>query len=266
MQLAEQLANRFLELRRGKMRLKDRVGIVTGSGTGLGKAIIEAFANEGATAIVADVDFENALAVAEGIKKKGGKALAFKCNVASRDDVESMVKTVIENFGQIDILVNNAGIIRPAMLLKMTEEQWDQVINVHLKGSFNCLQAAARKMKERNYGRIINITSTAGVLGTIGQINYSSAKAGILGLTKSAAKELARYNILVNAVAPGAATKMTEVIRTDEKFKDQYLKKIPLGRWAEPEEIAPAMVFLASEESSYITGQIIAADGGMTIY
>lgn len=248
------------------MRLKDKVGIVTGAGQGLGKSIAEAFAKEGAATVVVDVDYESASAVAENINKNGGKSLAVKCNVADRGDVEAMVKAAVDTFGQVDILVNNAGVIRPAMLLKMTEEQWDLVLNVHLKGSFNCLQAAARQMKERNYGRVINITSAAGVLGTIGQINYSSAKSGLLGMTKSAAKELARYNILVNAVAPGAATKMTEVIRTDERFKEQYLTKIPLGRWAEPEEVAPVIVFLASEDASYVTGQIIAADGGLTIY
>lgn len=248
------------------MRLKDKVGIVTGSGQGIGKAIVEAFAREGASVVVTDVDLALAGATADSINKAGGKAIAVKCNVANSEEVAAMVKATTDAFGRVDILVNNAGITRPAMILKMTQEQWGQVIAVHLTGTFNCVQAAAKVMKEQNSGRIINITSSAGILGTIGQVNYSAAKAGITGITKSAAKELARYNILVNCVAPGAATKMTETIRIDEKFKDTYLQRIPLGRWAEPEEIAPVVVFFASDDASYITGQILACDGGMTIH
>ncbi len=176
-----------------------------------------------------------------------------------------MVTAVRARFGRVDILVNNAGIIRPAMLHKMTAAQWDEVLAVHLTGSFNCLQAVAPGMIERHYGRIINVTSAAGVLGTIGQINYSAAKAGILGLTMSAARELAKYGITANAIAPGAATPMTETIRTDERFKEKYLDRIPLGRWAEPDEIAPVFVFFASDASAYVTGQVLAADGGMTM-
>ncbi len=147
----------------------------------------------------------------------------------------------------------------------MTAAQWDEVLAVHLTGSFNCLQAVAPGMMARGYGRIVNVTSAAGVLGTIGQINYSAAKAGILGLTMSAAKELAKHGITVNAIAPGAATPMTETIRTDDRFRDKYLERIPMGRWAEPDEIAPAFVFFASDAASFVTGQILAADGGMTI-
>jgi 3-oxoacyl-[acyl-carrier protein] reductase len=166
----------------------------------------------------------------------------------------------------VDILVNNAGITRTAMLHKMTRDQWQDVLAVHLSGSFNCLQAVVDGMIERRYGRIIFVTSAAGVLGTIGQINYSAAKAGVLGMTKSAARELARYNITANAIAPGAATPMTETIRTDERFKEKYLDRIPLGRWAEPQEITPVFLFFASDASSYVTGQVVAADGGMTIH
>jgi 3-oxoacyl-[acyl-carrier protein] reductase len=152
------------------------------------------------------------------------------------------------------------------MLHKMTQPQWDQVIAVHLTGAFNCVQAVTPGMMERKYGRIIYVTSAASVLGTVGQINYSAAKASVLGMTKSTAKELARYNITANAIAPGAATPMTEVIRTDERFKEQYLNRISLGRGAEPKEISPVFVFFASDASAYVTGQILAADGGMTIY
>jgi len=151
------------------------------------------------------------------------------------------------------------------MLYRMTAAQWDAVLRVHLTGSFNCLQAVAPVMMEQRYGRILNVTSTAGVLGTIGQINYSAAKAGIVGLTMSAARELAQHGITVNAIAPGAATPMTETIRTDDRFREKYLARIPLGRWAEPKEIAPVFVFFASDGASYVTGQVVAADGGMTI-
>jgi 3-oxoacyl-[acyl-carrier protein] reductase len=177
-----------------------------------------------------------------------------------------MVAAVVARYGRVDILVNNAGITRTAMLHKMSMEQWNVVLNVHLTGSFNCTQAVVAGMMERRWGRIINVTSTAGLIGTIGQVNYSAAKAGITGLTKSCARELARYGITVNAVAPGAATPMTEVIRTDERFKDKYLEKIPMGRWAEPEEVTPAFLFFASPAASYVTGQILAADGGLTIH
>ncbi|MCX7240634.1 MAG: 3-oxoacyl-ACP reductase FabG [Burkholderiales bacterium] len=248
------------------MQLKDRVAIVTGAGQGIGAAVATAYAREGAKVAVVDMNLETAAAVAAQINAAGGQAIALACNVAVRADVTAMAEQVTQTWGRVDILVNNAGITRTAMLHKMTEQQWQDVLGVHLTGSFNCLQAVVGGMIERRYGRIIYVTSAAGVLGTIGQINYSAAKAGILGMTKSTAKELARYNITANAIAPGASTPMTETIRTDEKFKDKYLERIPLARWAEPEEIAPVFVFFASDASAYVTGQILAADGGMTIH
>lgn len=247
------------------MRLKNKVAIVTGSGQGLGEAMAKALAAEGAKVAVVDIVLDNALAVVDQIRSKGGEAIGLKLDVANREAVQNVVKTVVETFGKIDILINNAGIIRPAMLHKMTEEQWDAVINVHLKGSFNCLQAVAPYMIEQKYGKIVNIISAAGFRGTFGQINYGSAKAGLIGLTKSAAKELGRHNITVNALGPGAATQMTETIRKDERFSEQYLDKLIIRRWAEPSEIAPAAVFLASDDSSYMTGEVMNVDGGYSI-
>ena len=248
------------------MQLKERVAIVTGAGQGIGAAVAQAYAVEGARVAVVDMNLEAASAVAEAIRATGGQAMAVACDVALRAQVDAMAAQVTQAWGRVDILVNNAGITRTAMLRKMTHEQWQAVLAVHLTGSFNCLQSVVDGMIERRYGRIIFVTSAAGILGTVGQINYSVAKAGILGMTKSSARELARYNITANAIAPGAATPMTETIRTDERFKEQYLDRIAMGRWAQPEEITPVFVFFASDASSYVTGQILAADGGMTIH
>lgn len=246
-------------------RLDGKVAIVTGSGRGIGRAVAIAFASEGAKVTIAELDIEPAEEVVIEIKSRGGLAIAVPTDVSNRESVKKAVETTIKEFGQVDILVNNAGILRLNMLQKMTEDQWDAVLNTHLKGTFNCTQAVSTHMIERKYGKVINVVSRAGIQGTIGQINYGSAKGGMLGFTKSAAKELARYNINVNAISPGAATRMTEKIRTDPKLGQVYLEQIPLRRWAEPEEIAPAFVFLASDEASYITGQVLCVDGGLTM-
>ena len=242
--------------------LDQRVALVTGAARGVGETIAATLVREGAQVVLTDVRAEQGRKAAEQL---GPRARFAELDVTQESAWQRVVDETIRAHGRLDILVHNAGIIRPAMLHKMTADQWNAVLAVHLTGSFNCLQAVVPSMIERRWGRIVNVTSAAGVLGTIGQINYSAAKAGILGLTMSAAKELAKHGIVVNAVAPGAATPMTETIRTDERFKDKYLERIPVGRWAEPDEIAPLFVFLASSGASYITGQIIAADGGMTI-
>ena len=247
------------------MQLAGRTALVTGAAQGIGEAIVRAYAAEGARVCIADIAVERAQALAQELARGGAETIGVRCDVSDRAEVDAMVAAAIARFGRVDILVNNAGIIRPAMLHRMTAAQWDAVLRVHLTGSFNCLQAVAPVMMEQRYGRILNVTSTAGVLGTIGQINYSAAKAGIVGLTMSAARELAQHGITVNAIAPGAATPMTETIRTDDRFREKYLARIPLGRWAEPKEIAPVFVFFASDGASSVTGQVVAADGGMTI-
>ena len=247
------------------MQLAGKAAIVTGAAQGIGAAIARAYAAEGARVAVVDLDADRAEAVAAELRAAGADALGIGCDVARHADVDAMVAAAVQRFGQVDILVNNAGITRPAMLHKMTDAQWDAVLAVHVTGSFHCLQAVAPGMMERRYGRVINVTSAAGLVGTIGQINYSTAKAAIVGMTMSEARELAKSGIVVNAVAPGAATPMTDTIRTDPRFRDKYLERIPVGRWAEPEEIAPVFVFLASAGAAFVTGQVIAADGGMTI-
>lgn len=243
--------------------LEGKVAVITGSGRGIGRALALRFAAEGAKVVVNDVDKDVAEEVAGEIKKAGGQAACAVESVSTKESANRIIQTAIDNFGRIDILVNNAGIIRDAMLHNMTEEQWDAVVDCHLKGTFFCTQAAVIHMRAQKSGKIVNVTSYAGLSGNIGQANYCAAKAGIIGLTKSNAKELARHNINVNALAPAAFTRMVASI--PDKIREEMVKAVPLGRFAQPEEMAPAVVFLASDEASYITGQILSVDGGMSI-
>ncbi len=246
------------------MKLKGRKAIVTGGSRGIGRAIALMYAKEGADVLV-NYHSNDAAAketVAE-IEKLGRKGVAVAADVADYKSAQNMVDECVKQLGGVDIVVNNAGVSRPSMLLKMPEADWDYIIDVHLKAAFNTTQAAGRYMKEKNYGKIINVISTAGIFGTIGQINYASAKAGIIGFTKSASRELGRYNINVNVICPGITkTEMTGKLQSDEKLRKIYEGRIQLGRFAEPEEIAPAFVFLASDDASYITGQVLGVDGG----
>lgn len=246
------------------MRLKDKIALVTGSSRGVGRAVALGFAKEGAKVVVNYTSNETAAKeVVDEIQSLGSEAIAVKADVAQKTEAEGLVGAAVETFGKIDILVNNAGFTRPALMIKMTEDQWDQVVDIHLKGAFLCSQAAGLRMKEQNSGKIINVMSVAGLVGTVGQINYSAAKGGILSMTKSIARELARYNVCCNVISLGiVATDMTEKIRTDEKLKEIYMNRILLKRFAEPDDISPAFAFLASDESNYITGQLLCVDGG----
>ena len=245
------------------MRLENRVAIVTGGGQGIGRAVCLRFAKEGAAVAVADIAFDAARNVAAEIETAGGKALPIEVNVTDKESVKAMVNACLDKFGKLDILINNAGINRDTFIIRMTEEHWDQVMQVNLKGTFLCSQAVILYMKKNKWGRIVNTASIA-ALGNIGQANYSASKAGVIAFTKTLALEVAGYNINVNCVAPGATmTPMFESVQ--DKMKEFYLQKIPLKRFADPDEIAKVHLFLASEEASYITGQTIFVDGGLSI-
>lgn len=247
------------------MILQGKVAIVTGARQGIGEGVALSMARAGADLMLISRSISQNDSVVQAILDTGRRVEVMQVDVSSREQVQQMVERTLSVFGRVDILFNNAGISKPAMLWKMTEDQWDQVMNVNLKGTFNCIQAVAKTMMEQKSGAIINITSSAGLLGTVGQVNYTAAKGGVYALTKSAAKELARYGITVNTVAPMAETEMTKTIATDPKFRDKYLERIPMGRFAQPDEIGPAVVFLASDGARYITGQTLCIDGGMVM-
>jgi len=246
------------------MLLKDKTAVVTGSSRGVGRAVALDFAKNGAKVVVNyTASAQAADNVVAQIKSMGSDAIAVKADVAQKSDAQQLVDSAVDTWGRLDILVNNAGFTRPALMVKMTEEQWDQVVDIHLKGAFLCSQAAGLHMKTQNSGRIINVTSVAGLVGTVGQINYSAAKGGVVSMTKSIARELARYSVCANVISLGiVATDMSEKIRSDEKLKEIYMNRILLKRFAEPDDITPAFTFLASDASNYITGQLICVDGG----
>ncbi len=257
------------------MRLRGRTALVTGSGRGIGAAIARAFANEGAKVAVCDLDPASAEQIAHGIQDAGGEALPLRMDVTDRMQIEQALACANETFGAVDTLINNAGVSIPAMIEHMTPEQWEMATAVNLTGVFNCTQivgrtllaAARRQPDRRSNGKIVNVTSIAGLRGTIGQINYAAAKAGVLGLTMSTAREWGRYGINVNCVAFGLVeTQMTEKIRSDPRFAEQYMKQIALGRYAAPEDVVPAVVFFASDDADYITGQILNVCGGADIH
>ncbi len=246
------------------MKLAERVAIVTGGARGIGKAISMKLAENGAAIAIVDINEEVAQATADEMNAAGFNAKAYKANVVSADDVNEMVKNVIADFGKVDILVNNAGITRDGLVMRMSEQDWDLVLDINLKGTFNCSKAVLRPMMKKRYGKIVNIASIVGVMGNVGQANYCASKAGVIGLTKSNAKEFASRNIYVNAVAPGyIETDMTHVL--SEEAKQWFMDNIPLKKAGSAEDVANVVSFLAGPDSDYVTGQTINICGGMVM-
>ena len=241
---------------------KDRIAVVTGASRGIGRSIALALAAKGAIIVAVDMDQAATDEIVAELQAAGTKALAVVGNVTVPADVERMIDAATETFGRVDILVNNAGITRDGLLMRMKDEDWDAVLNVNLKGAFLCTRAAFKVMSKQRYGRIINIASVVGQMGNAGQANYCASKAGLIGLTKSNARELAKRSITVNAVAPGfIATAMTDAL--SEKVRNELTAQIPLERLGSADDIANAVVFLASEQSGYITGHVLSVNGGM---
>ena len=244
------------------MKLAGKVALVTGAAQGIGKAVSLLLARNGADIIVSDVNLEKGEETAKEVQTLGRKALAVKVDVAKLDDVEKMVEAILAQFGKVDILVNNAGIARDKLILRMTEEDWDAVLNINLKGTFNCTKAVVRHMSKQRSGKIVNIASVVGEMGNAGQGNYAASKAGVIGFTKTIAREFAQRGININAIAPGyIETPMTDAL--PEKAKEELKRLIPMDRLGKPEDVAEAVLFLVSEASSYITGQVLNVNGGI---
>ena len=245
-----------------ELSLEGKVALVTGGARGIGKEIALALAREGADVAICDVVLEEAQKTANEIQDLGREGAAFKADVTSSKDVQDMVDKILDKHKKLDILINNAGITKDGLLLRMSEDAWDRVIAVNLKGCFICTKIASKVMLKQRFGKIVNLASIIGIMGNIGQSNYAASKAGIIGLTKSVAKELAPRGICVNAVAPGfIKTEMTE--KLPEDIQKKMLEAIPLRRFGEPKDVADLVLFLSSESSSYITGQVVQIDGGM---
>ena len=245
--------------------LKNKIALITGAGRGIGRAIAIALAKEGAEVVINyNGSEERAKEVKQTIEENGGKASIYKCNVSDFEACETMIREIVKEHGHLDILVNNAGITKDGLIMKMKEEDFDSVLNVNLKGTFNTIRHSARQMLKQRSGKIINISSVSGILGNVGQANYAASKAGVIGLTKTMARELGSRGITVNAIAPGFVdTEMTEVL--SEEIRENACKQIILGRFGKPEDIANTAVFLASDKADYITGQVISVDGGMNV-
>ncbi|MBI4706475.1 MAG: 3-oxoacyl-[acyl-carrier-protein] reductase [Candidatus Omnitrophica bacterium] len=246
------------------MKLKDKVALITGGARGIGKSIALMFAKEGADIVIGDVNLEEAEKTCKEIEALGRKTLALQLDVTDLAKVEEAINKILDKFTKVDILVNNAGITKDNLLLRMNPDQWDAVLNVNLKGAFNCIKAVSKPMMKQRSGKVINIASIIGIIGNPGQANYAAAKAGMIALTKTVAKEFASRNITANAVAPGfIQTEMTA--KLPEDIKNQMKGAIPLARFGSPDDVANTCLFLASEDSSYITGQTIVVDGGMVM-
>lgn len=246
------------------MTKQEKTAIVTGAARGIGKSIATLLAKNKLNIVVSDILYEDAQKTAKELESFDIKALAIKTDVSNAGDVDKLIKTTLEEFGSVEYLINNAGITRDNLSIRMSEEEWDQVIDINLKGTFLCSQYAAKAMMKKRFGRIVNISSVSGILGTAGQANYASSKAGIIALTKSMARELGGRNITVNAIAPGfILTEMTE--KLPDKVKEDYLTQIPLKRAGTPDDIAEVVNFLISPSASYITGTVINVNGGMVM-